>query len=171
MSFLLFGCRVKIEFSFILMLCFAIVLGADSIAYLLLFSAFHELGHFAVLLAFGGKAESLTFSFYGLALKYETKLGRFAETLVILAGPLVNLILYLILRDDINLLLFFVNMLPVYPIDFGRVVKLYFPAFSKVISIVFLVFLSIFSVYLIIVYKSFSLIFITCYLIIYSVLY
>lgn len=171
MSFLLFGCRVKIEFSFILMLCFAIVLGADSIAYLLLFSAFHELGHLAVLLAFGGKAESLTFSFYGLALKYETKLGRFAETLVILAGPLVNLILYLILRDDINLLLFFVNMLPVYPIDFGRVVKLYFPAFSKVISIVFLVFLSIFSVYLIIVYKSFSLIFITCYLIIYSVLY
>ena len=171
MSFVFLGCGVKIEFSFILMLCFAIVLGADSIAYLLLFSALHELGHLVMLLAFGGKAESLTISFYGLALRYETRLGRTAETLVILAGTAVNLILYFIFRDDINLLLFFVNMLPVYPIDFGRVIKLYFPAFSKVISIVFLVILSVFSFYLIIVYKSFSMIFITCYLIIYSVLY
>lgn len=153
------------------MLSFGIILGAEDIASLLLFSSLHELGHFAVLMICGGRADSLTLSFYGLALKYSTPLSRGRETLVLIAGPLINLVLYLILRDDINLLLFIINMLPIYPIDFGRIIRLYNYKISKILGIVILIILVVLSLYLLIFYKSFSLIFIVCYLIVYSINY
>lgn len=153
------------------MLSFGIILGAEDIASLLLFSSLHELGHFAVLMICGGRADSLTLSFYGLALKYSTPLSRGRETLVLITGPLINLVLYLILRDDINLLLFIINMLPIYPIDFGRIIRLYNYKISKILGIVILIILVVLSLYLLIFYKSFSLIFIVCYLIVYSINY
>lgn len=154
-----------------LMLSFGIILGAEDIASLLLFSSLHELGHFAMLMICGGRADSLTLSFYGLALKYSTVLSRGKETLVLLAGPLVNLVFYLILRNDINLLLFVINMLPVYPIDFGRIIRLYSYQASKILGVITLIILVVLSLYLLVFYKSFSLIFIVCYLIVYSVNY
>lgn len=153
------------------MLSFGIILGAEDIASLLLFSSLHELGHFAVLMVCGGRADSLTLSFYGLALKYSTLLSRGREALVLIAGPLVNLVLYLIFRDDINLLLFIINMLPIYPIDFGRIIRLYNYKLSKILGVVTLIILVVLSLYLLIFYKSFSLIFIVCYLIVYSINY
>lgn len=153
------------------MLSFAIISGADSIAHLLLFSTLHETGHLLSLVAFGGRAESLTLSFYGLALKYETRLSRFKETIVILAGPAVNLFLYSILKDEVNLMLLFLNMLPIYPIDFGRVIQLYAPSFSRALSAACLFLLAAFALYMLVFYNSFSMMFIVCYLLVYTVLY
>lgn len=153
------------------MLSFGIILGAEDIASLLLFSSLHELGHFAALMICGGRADSLTFSFYGLALKYSTVLSTGKETLVLIAGPLVNLALYLVLRDDINLLLFVINMMPIYPIDLGRIIRLYNYKISKILGVITLIILVALSLFLLIFYKSFSLIFIVCYLIVYSINY
>lgn len=153
------------------MLSFGIILGAEDIASLLLFSSLHELGHFAALMICSGRADSLTFSFYGLALKYSTVLSTGKETLVLIAGPLVNLVLYLVLRDDINLLLFVINMMPIYPIDLGRIIRLYNYKISKILGVITLIILVALSLFLLIFYKSFSLIFIVCYLIVYSINY
>jgi stage IV sporulation protein FB len=167
----IYGCRVKIEFSFVLILSFATLLCLSDLQYLLLFSALHELAHMIVLLMCGGKPNSLTFSFYGLALKYDSTLSTFRELLVIIAGPIVNLILYLIIRDDINLILFALNVLPIYPLDGGRVLRLYSYNISSVISKIFLVLIFGFSIFLVIEYNSFSLLLIAVYLTAYSILY
>lgn len=165
------GCRIKIEFTFFLMLSFAALLNAEDIMQLLLFASLHELGHLVCLVLFGGRPYALTLSFYGLALRYDSQLNRARETVVLLAGPAVNLLFYIILGDDINLLLFLLNMQPIYPLDFGRVLRLYFPRLSAAVSIIFLLLLAAAALYLIIFYKSFSLIFIVCYLLVYTVFY
>ena len=171
MSFSVNNCRVKIDFSFILVLSFAALLSAENLLYLLLFSALHELSHLLVLLICRGQADSLTFSFYGLALRYSSPISRFKEFFVIVAGPLVNLILYLILRDDINLILFALNILPIYPLDGGRLLMLYSFKISNAVSRLFLIVIIILSIYMIAYYKSFSLLLIAIYLTAYSILY
>lgn len=171
MEFNILGCKVKIEFSFVLMLCFAVLLRAESLGDLLLFSSLHEAGHLVTLVLFGGRADSLTLSYYGLALRYSSKLSKLKETAVLMSGVTVNLIFYLWLRDDVNLLLLFINMMPVYPIDFGRVISLYFPKLSRIISTIFLILLMLLAFYLLVFKGSFSMMFIVCYLLIYTLCY
>lgn len=165
------GTKIKVEYSFILMLSFAVLFGAEDLVYLLFFSMCHEIGHLSVLLMCRGRADSLVFSFYGLALRYSCTLSRLKEFAVLLAGPLVNLVLYLFLKDDINFVLFVLNMLPIFPLDGGRLLRLYSLKFSRIISGVFLAVLMILSVILVVYFKSFSLILISVYLLIYSINY
>ena len=165
------GTEVRIEFYFILVLAVAAMMQSKDFLYILLFSALHELGHLILLYICGGKAQKLTFSYYGFALKYNNLISQRKEVLVLLAGPLVNLILYLFLRDDYNLILFFINILPVYPLDGGRIIKLIFHRASKAISIFILLLIYALSVYLIITYKSFSMLLIALYLTMYSLNY
>ena len=87
------------------------------------------------------------------------------------SGPTVNLILYLVFKNEINLILFSLNMLPVYPLDFGRVVRLFSLKASKILSIITLVFICILCSYLIFYKKVYSLLFVTVYLVIYSINY
>ena len=169
MSFSINGCKVKIDYSFILVLSFAALFGAENLLCLLLFSALHELSHLSMLIMFRGRPDSLTFSFYGLALRYRSTLSRFKEFAVISAGPIMNLILYLILRDDINLILFALNILPVYPLD--RLLMLFSFRISNAVSRLFLIVIIFLSIYMIIEYKSFSLMLISIYLTAYSILY
>ncbi|MDE5984223.1 MAG: hypothetical protein K2H13_03085 [Eubacterium sp.] len=171
MRFFIGNCELRIEFSFILVLCFATMLGANELLYLLLFSGLHELGHLIVLAICGGRADILTFSFYGLALKYSSQLSRLKEFFVLLAGPLVNLILYIIIRDDINLVLFAINILPIYPLDGGRMLRLFSYRISVIISKMLLVLIVILSIWLIIKFKSFSMLLIAVYLVVYSIMY
>lgn len=147
------------------------MLGANELLYLLLFSGLHELGHLIVLAICGGRADILTFSFYGLALKYSSQLSRLKEFFVLLAGPLVNLILYIIIRDDINLVLFAINILPIYPLDGGRMLRLFSYRISVIISKMLLVLIVILSIWLIIKFKSFSMLLIAVYLVVYSIMY
>lgn len=152
-------------------MCFATMLGVQELLYLLLFSSLHELGHLIVLAICRGRADSLTFSYYGLALKYSCQLSRLKEFFVLLTGPLVNLILYIIIRDDINLVLFAINILPIYPLDGGRMLRLFSYRISVIVSRIFLVLIAVLSICLIVKFKSFSLFLIAAYLIIYSVMY
>lgn len=153
------------------MLSFAIVLGARDLTDLLLYSSLHELMHIVFLALFGGRPDRIRLSYYGLALKYSDSLPVFKEICVLLAGPLANLILYFITKKEINLLLFILNFLPIYPIDMGRAIRLISLRASRILSLVTLVLLIVLSIYILICYKSFSLIFITCYLFVYSINY
>ncbi len=161
------GCRISIDFSFVLMLSFACLSGAKDLVYLILFSSLHEAGHLSALLFMKCKPSLLKLSFYGFAIKYESKIGSLAEAIVLLSGPAVNLLLYLILRDNVNLLLFILNIIPIYPLDGGRILSLFFPKAARYIGIALLAFVYVTAIYLLIFYKAFSLLLIALYLTVY----
>ncbi|UKI23631.1 MAG: hypothetical protein L6V88_04275 [Anaerotruncus sp.] len=77
----------------------------------------------------------MTLSCCGAALKYENRISPWQEAFVALAGPALNLVLFTVLKDDINLLLFILNMLPIYPLDGGRALKIFLPRTQTVFGI------------------------------------
>lgn len=171
MKFKINDCDIIIDYSFILVLSFSALFNAKDVAYMLLYCAIHELSHLTALVIVGGRADELKFSFYGLALKYSSRLSRTKEIIVLICGPFANLILYILFRDELNLILFFLNIMPVYPLDGGRILDLFSYRASKAVSIMLIIILVIFSLYFIIFYKSFSLFLISIYLIFYSANY
>lgn len=158
----------KLDFSFFILLSFAVFYGYESTVQIVMFSILHELGHLAMLLIFGVKPYLIKLSFYGIALKYNNSLSKIKEFFVLLCGPLVNLILFIVFRDEINLILFLLNMFPTVPLDGGRIIKLFFPKASIVITIIFLIALTSLSCYLLIEYKIYSLFLISSYLLIFN---
>lgn len=154
-----------------LVLSFSALFSAENILKILLFSSVHELCHLLVLVLVGGRADTLNFSFYGIALKYSSKLSRIKEFFVILAGPFANLILYLIFKDAYNLSLLILNLLPIYPLDGGRLLDIYSYRVSSIVSKIFLFILVIFSLFMLIFYNSYSLLLISVYLFFYTINY
>lgn len=171
MEFYIKGCRLTINYSFVLVLSIAAFYDADAINKTLLYSSLHELGHLIMLAACGKFPTQIKLSCYGFAISYNADLSRLSEAFVLAAGPATNAILWLFLKDSINLVLFFVNMLPIYPLDFGRALRLYFPKASHCISVCALVLVAVCGVYAMVFYKKFSMLPIIVYLIFYCINY
>lgn len=94
--------------------------------------ALHELGHSLVARAKGSYIhEIVLYPFGGAAKISNIPRNPIDEALVALAGPAVSLVLGLIFRNFeltgflgyLNLMLFFFNILPVFPMDGGRVLR------------------------------------------------
>lgn len=168
MNFTIHKTKISIDFSFFLLLSFAVFYGYKNAVLIVLFSSLHELGHLLCLILIKAYPQRIIVSFYGISMKYNNKISKFYELLVIIYGPAVNLILYLILKDDINLALLIINLYPVLPLDGGRIVYLLSEKVSKVITIIFLILLTTISIYLFIFYQIFSVMLITVYLIIFN---
>ena len=97
----------------------------DNLLYVLLLSSAHELGHMVALYLFGGRAEEIRVSCYGIGLKEHNNFDFTREIIFLLSGLAVNLIFVLIdVQREINLAIMFVNALPIYPLDGGRITKL-----------------------------------------------
>ena len=162
MRFKIKKCDVCIDYVFIFVLSITAIFNSKQMLLLLLFSALHETGHLVALLYCKSFPNEI---------KYDDDLPILKECIVLISGPTVNLILYLVFKNEINLILFSLNMLPVYPLDFGRVVRLFSLKASKILSIITLVFICILCSYLIFYKKVYSLLFVTVYLVIYSINY
>lgn len=169
MEFKVKSITVRIEFSFLLLLSFAVLYGYENAVQLIFFSLLHECGHFFALLFFGVKPSLIGFSYYGMSIKYLNRLSNLQEFIIVLCGPIVNLILFFILNDKINLLLFLLNMFPASPLDGGRLLKILFPKFPVFITYFFLFILFVFSFYILVKYKIFSLMLIAMYLIVFNI--
>ncbi|MDE6111633.1 MAG: hypothetical protein K2F65_06935, partial [Eubacterium sp.] len=117
----------KLDFSFLILLSFAVFYGYESTVNIILFSLLHEFGHITALLLFKVKPDLIKISFYGIGLKYKNNLSKAKEFIVLLCGPLVNLVLFLVLKDDINLILLLMNIFPALPRAGGSIIKLITP--------------------------------------------
>lgn len=111
------------------------------------FCIIHELGHLIAGLALKLKPENIEITPYGLSIKLKTnikdlnkKLGKgnnleLKKIIIALAGPLTSLILSIIFiyidpiiiekQDAIysNILILLFNLIPIYPLDGGRIIK------------------------------------------------
>jgi stage IV sporulation protein FB len=165
----------KIEFSFLLLIALSYFLQNKNVIYVILFSALHEIGHIIMLYILGGKAQKITIAYYGIGLVHKSRFNDFKQILFLLSGVSVNLIFALLnIKRNINLALFLVNILPLYPLDGGRAFKLILNNIFGIIisdkifitfSIIIILLLIIVSIYL----KNLSLVLIVIYIIIYSI--
>lgn len=129
----------KIDYSFLLMLIFALILKELKIfALYTLFIILHELCHFFVAKKLGYMAKCIKLSFFGASLEGLDDFSLSDELKVIFAGPVFNFVivvfcylsfwfnpesynyLYEILVVNLAILIF--NLLPVYPLDAGRII-------------------------------------------------
>ena len=111
---------------------FAIVLAAldrsGSVLPILCAMAVHELAHIVMMLTCGGQVRRLTLRFADLQIA-ASGLGYRQELLAALAGPLVNLIcgaVFCMQRPSFaaySLILGIYNLLPVWPLDGGRMLR------------------------------------------------
>ena len=125
-------------FIFIILFCLT---GQIEIYFLLLlFALLHELGHLIAGLCLKLKPKRMELNPFGLSITFEGYGEKFKDNipikriLIALAGPMVNLLFILIAlflpinvnRELIlysNLILLLLNLLPIYPLDGGRILK------------------------------------------------
>ena len=142
--------QIKIDLKiFAIILIFLITKNIGIYAILMLFALIHELGHLLCGVCLGFKPKSIGIIPYVFNLKFKIKCKDYKKKikkgnllclkkmLIALAGPITNIICILIivlLKDEIepykyqttiyaNILLILFNLIPIYPLDGGRVIQ------------------------------------------------
>ena len=123
------ACKVDISNSCLCFLCIYACLdpGESFLPFLLSVSA-HEIGHYWTLWLLEIPVYSLKFGLSGAQL-HTSEMSYLQELLVALAGPAVNLCIFLFAHNYapmlsfVNLILLIYNLLPFYPLDGGRILR------------------------------------------------
>jgi len=128
--------HIYLDKSFLFFLVIVIITGSfnDFILYFSLL-VIHELGHTITGICLGYRLDKISFYSYGGVTKFNMMMNvpLRKELLILVMGPIVQIIGYLILKiyvDSNNLMLYhytllIFNLLPVYPLDGGRIINLF----------------------------------------------
>lgn len=128
--------RIKINLQiFIFIIVFILTKQIEIYTYLMIFAFIHELGHLFTGLFLGLKPETLKIMPFGISIIFQTyRKGKkiyLKKFLIALAGPSINVIIatlgtLLEWQANViyaNLLIAIFNLLPIYPLDGGRILK------------------------------------------------
>lgn len=132
--------QIKINLQiFLFIIIFALTHQIEIYGWIMLFAFIHELGHMLAGIILKLKPKSLNFMPFGISVTFETyeykKLIEKKKILIAIAGPLTNLIICIItafLHIDLatkaliiysNILIALFNLIPIYPLDGGRILK------------------------------------------------
>ncbi len=154
----------------IFMCAFVLIDGSFLSVLTVLFSLWHEIWHIIALKVQGGKIKSL--SALGVGIKLSSgMLGYKQEIITALAGPTASFFMFLVflpfaLKNEhtmfccfCNLIIFIINILPVFPLDGGRALYFfmcqrflpeYASKITKAVTIIFLLPLFVLSVIILI---------------------
>ncbi len=144
----IFNMRFRIDLRiFIFLILFYVTNQIQIYVLIMCFAIIHELGHLLAGLVLGFKPNKIEMNPFGLSISFKFNLKDYNKRIkkaklieekkifVAMAGPIVNLLIILIiniLNIDIyeknmiinsNLLLFLFNILPILPLDGGRILK------------------------------------------------
>ena len=127
--------RVRINIQiFIVMIVLALTKQIEIYAWLMLFALLHELAHMIAGLCLKLKPKALSIEPFGIGIEFEDFENTEKNKIIIAtAGPALNIILAILfsfinikhqnLIININILLAICNLLPIYPLDGGRILK------------------------------------------------
>ena len=140
--------RFRIDLKiFLFLIIFYITKQIEIYAIMIGFAILHELGHLFMGLLLGLKPEKIDLIPMGLAVSFKVNISDFnkkkkrgnvevlKEIFIAIAGPVVNLIILILalifIKDEMlkklivyaNLLIFMFNLLPIYPLDGGRILN------------------------------------------------
>ena len=160
--------KIKFDNTFYLFLLLILLSGLFkefTFIFILLFC--HEMGHAIVGIIFKWKIKSITFYPYGGLTLFDTKENRSInkEILIILAGPIFQIITYIILNyffkysyiKTYNLTILTFNLLPILSLDGGRLLNLILDKFFNYLKSFYITLsISIISIILLILFCLFN---------------
>lgn len=173
--------KVDLKIFFILLL-YTLTQKVEIFTITFIFIILHEIGHIVSGILLGLKINKLQLNIAGISLEFKNygKERKINNIIIDLAGPLINLISAIIgifikleIIIYVNAMLFIINMLPIYPLDGGRVLKnilLYKNTYKQTIKTMetiskyTLIILSIFASILILSFKNISIFILVIYL-------
>ena len=140
-----------------------------------IFVILHEFAHILVAKLLKVKIIDLSFLAFGVNAKFDFKSQKLKESIIAIAGPFLSLILvYFYPKYRIqNLFIFITNMIPIYPLDGGRIFKnIIMRIFGNIkgrkiynsLLKIFIILLMIVNVILIVFLKNYNFIFFTFYI-------
>lgn len=126
--------KVYVHYSVLLIaLCFALGADYNAVGFTLLAVLLHECGHLAILFICGGKPEKLVLHAFGISINADShKLSSRKMLFTALGGPALSFtfagLFHLLLSpfSTVNLFIGAVNLLPVLPLDGGRMLRIIF---------------------------------------------
>ncbi len=173
---------------FLFLLLFLITNQLEIYALIMLFALIHELGHLLCGILLGFEAENFKIMPLGFSIEFKTKVNDYnrkilksniltiKKILINFAGPMTNLIIIIVsilmnLHENIiysNLIVLFINLIPIYPLDGGRILrnilkliagnrKAYY--YSNKISNLFVIMVTIISSIAVYYYKNIAILF------------
>lgn len=121
--------------------------------------------------------EEITLLPFGAIAKYKGNINLIQEFLIAIAGPIASLFFAVIYNNDIyfkvNLLIVFLNILPIYPLDGGRILKVLLIKIFKAklgakinyyINKSFIVILICFALYMALKYNNYAFLILSIYI-------
>lgn len=168
---------------FLFVVLFFITSQLDIYALVMIFALIHELGHLICGIALGFEPDILRIMPFGFCVEFKTNVQDYnkkilqsnllsiKKIMIALTGPIVNILIMIMgiichWNNHIiyaNLLITLFNLLPIYPLDGGRILKNIFKLFSgnrkantymNLVSNLFLIILTMLSSIVILVYKN-----------------
>lgn len=174
---------------FLFIIVFILTHQIKAYSFLMFFAFVHELGHLITGLLLGLKPKSLKIMPFGVSINFEDygyiKLHEIKKIIIAFLGPLTNFIIAIVsyilpifnetkeLIIYSNILIGLFNLIPMYPLDGGRILKSIFRLkntedktnkMTNEISNIILIFLTAISSITIIYFKNISILFILMYL-------
>lgn len=181
--------KIKVDlFFFVAIIFFFISKKIEIYLLTMFFIILHEIGHLVLALIFKNKVNEIKVFFLGCSIKInklsDLNIERnqkeiINDLLIFLAGPFINILIiifsYMYKLDTriiyINLSILLFNLIPIYPLDGGRIIRDIINLFQKntksnfyisKISYYFLIFLTILSSFFILIFKNIIIFFIIC---------
>ena len=128
--------RIRIDLKIFIFLILFYFTNQLRIYLIVMFFCFmHEIAHMILGIIFKMKPNKLEINPFGFSISFNNESMKIKEVFVALAGPVMSIVLailcqhikfrYITIEEAVysNILIFLFNMLPIYPLDGGRIVK------------------------------------------------